>query len=108
MVCEVATSQGTAVRTIAVGVFCKTPAAGLFQDAPVAAAAPGGLRALSACFIRDLAATIDEVARDGAAVGYAVYTPVGTEDALAALLPPGLSPAAAMRRASSARACRMP
>jgi glycosyltransferase A (GT-A) superfamily protein (DUF2064 family) len=45
--------------------------------------------ALSACFIRDLAATIDGVAREGTATPYAVYTPLGSEHALRALLRPG-------------------
>ena len=43
--------------------------------------------ALSACFIRDLAATIHSLSLDGCAAPYAVYTPAGTEDALRALLP---------------------
>ena len=37
----------------------------------------------------DIAATIAEVARDGGAIGYAVYTPAGSEAELRALLPPG-------------------
>src|SRR5207253_3657594 len=35
------------------------------------------------------AATVAEVARDGSATGYAVYTPIGSEGALRVLLPPG-------------------
>ncbi len=42
---------------------------------------------MSACFIRDLAATIGELTRGGDVTGYAVYTPAGTERALRALLP---------------------
>jgi rSAM/selenodomain-associated transferase 1 len=42
---------------------------------------------LSACFIRDLAATIGELTDGNDVTGYAVYTPAGTERALQALLP---------------------
>ena len=50
---------------------------------------PEECAALSACFIRDLAGTIHELTHDGDVTGYAVFTPVGTEGALRALLPPG-------------------
>jgi hypothetical protein len=48
---------------------------------------PEECAAISACFIRDLTATIGELAKDGDVTGYAVYTPVGSENALRALLP---------------------
>jgi glycosyltransferase A (GT-A) superfamily protein (DUF2064 family) len=44
---------------------------------------------LSACFIRDLAATIHGLSLEGDVARYAVYTPAGTEDRLRALLAPG-------------------
>jgi rSAM/selenodomain-associated transferase 1 len=72
---------------VAIGIFCKTPAAGLCKTRLSPPLDPEECAALSACFIRDVAATIDEVARDGTAVGYAVYTPVGTEADLRPLLP---------------------
>jgi len=50
---------------------------------------PEECAAVSACFIRDLTATIHELTRDGDVTGYAVYTPAGTEAALRTLLPPG-------------------
>jgi glycosyltransferase A (GT-A) superfamily protein (DUF2064 family) len=50
---------------------------------------PEECAALSACFIRDLAATIHELTRDDGVTGYAVFTPAGTEVALRTLLPPG-------------------
>ena len=77
------------MRNIAVGIFCKTPASGLSKTRLSPPLRPDECAAISACFIRDLAATIAEVAQDGAAVGYAVYTPVGTENAVRALLPAG-------------------
>jgi rSAM/selenodomain-associated transferase 1 len=67
--------------------FCKTPVAGQSKTRLSPPLHPEECAALSACFIRDLANTIDEVVRDGTAVGYAVYTPAGTEDALRKLLP---------------------
>ena len=72
---------------IAVGLFCKTPMAGLSKTRLSPPLRPDECAKLSACFVRDLAATIDEVARDGSATGYAVYTPAGSELALRPLLP---------------------
>src|SRR6185503_3322599 len=74
-------------KTVAIGIFCKTPAPGLSKTRLSPPLRPEECAALSACFIRDLAGTIDEVARDGRATGYAVYTPAGTEAALRTLLP---------------------
>jgi rSAM/selenodomain-associated transferase 1 len=76
------------MRDIAIGIFCKTPAAGQSKTRLSPPLRPEECAALSACFIRDLSATIAEVARAGEATGYAVYTPSGTEAALRALLPP--------------------
>jgi rSAM/selenodomain-associated transferase 1 len=77
------------VQTIAIGIFCKTPAPGLSKTRLSPPLRPDECAAISACFIRDLTATIAEVARDGGATGYAVYTPAGTESTLRTLLPPG-------------------
>jgi rSAM/selenodomain-associated transferase 1 len=76
------------VRTIAIGIFCKTPAAGFSKTRLSPPLRPDECAALSACFIRDLAATIHELTHDGV-TGYAVYTPAGSERAMRALLPPG-------------------
>jgi rSAM/selenodomain-associated transferase 1 len=75
------------VQNIAIGIFCKTPAAGLSKTRLSPPLRPEECAAISACFIHDVAATIGEVARDGGATGYAVYTPAGSEAALRALLP---------------------
>jgi len=77
------------MQDVAIGLVCKTPAAGQSKTRLSPPLRPEECAALSACFIRDLSATIDEVARDSAVTGYAVYTPLGTESALRALLPPG-------------------
>lgn len=50
---------------------------------------PDECAAISACFIRDLSATIAEVEREGGVTGYALYTPRGTEASLLQLLPEG-------------------
>lgn len=77
------------MKTVAVGIFCKTPLPGLSKTRLSPPLRPDECADLSACFIRDLTATIHEVARDGDVTGYAVYTPTGTEAALRTLLPPG-------------------
>jgi rSAM/selenodomain-associated transferase 1 len=73
--------------TIAVGIICKTPAAGFCKTRLSPPLAPEDCAGLSACFIRDLTNTISDVAAEGGAVPYAVYTPVGSEAALQAILP---------------------
>jgi rSAM/selenodomain-associated transferase 1 len=75
------------VRSIAVGIFCKTPTAGLSKTRLSPPLRPEECAALSACFIRDLAATVRSLTLDGDVAGYAVYTPAGTERALRGLLP---------------------
>jgi uncharacterized protein len=74
------------MSSVAVGIFCKTPAAGFSKTRLSPPLRPEDCSALSACFIRDLACTINSL--DGDVTPYAVYTPVGTEPALRALLPP--------------------
>ncbi len=66
---------------------------------------PEEAAALSACFIRDVAAKVQSFADSGAA-GCAVYTPVGSEAALRALLPAGFSVARARRGRFGARMAR--
>ena len=77
------------MNTIAVAVICKTPAPGKSKTRLSPPLHPDDCAAISACFIADLTATIAQVAEAGDAEGYAVYTPVGTEEALLRLLPPG-------------------
>lgn len=76
--------------SIAVAILCKTPIAGLCKTRLSPPLRPEECAAISACFIRDLATTIDALARtDRDVVGYAVYTPIGSERRLQALLPDG-------------------
>ena len=72
--------------TIAVGIICKTPAAGFCKTRLSPPLKPEDCAALSACFIRDLANTVSDLVADGGVVPYAVYTPIGSEEALRALL----------------------
>ncbi len=75
------------MNTVAVAMVCKTPLAGQSKtrlSPPLSAEQCAGL---SACFIRDVAVTIDTLGAD--VTGYAVYTPGGSEPALRELLPAG-------------------
>lgn len=76
------------MKTIAVAVICKTPAPGKSKTRLSPPLRPEECAEISSCFIADLTSTIAELTEDGDADGYAVYTPVGTEDALKRLLPP--------------------
>jgi uncharacterized protein len=75
------------VQSVAVGIFCKTPTAGLSKTRLSPPLRPEDCAVLSACFISDLAATVRRVCAAARATPYAVYTPAGTEGALRALLP---------------------
>ena len=75
--------------SVAVGIMCKTPAPGKSKTRLSPPLRPEECAGLSACFIRDLSQTIARLAEDGDVVGYAVYTPVGSEESLRRLLPAG-------------------
>ena len=77
------------MSTVAVGIMCKTPSPGQSKTRLSPPLQPDECAELSACFIRDLSRTIDALAGRGDVTGYAVYTPVGSEDALRRLLPAG-------------------
>jgi uncharacterized protein len=77
------------LSTIAVAIVCKTPAPGQSKTRLSPPLRPEECAAVSTCFIRDLSATIAELSKDGVAIGHAVYTPLGSERALRALLPEG-------------------
>lgn len=75
------------MRSIAVGIFCKTPTAGLSKTRLSPPLRPEECAALSACFISDLAETVRTLTLQGDVAGYAVYTPAGSEPALRKLIP---------------------
>ena len=77
------------MQSVAIGIVCKTPTAGFSKTRLSPPLRPDECAALSACFIRDLAATIRTIVLDGGVTGYAVYTPAGTETNLRQLLPRG-------------------
>ena len=77
------------MKTVAVAILCKTPAPGRSKTRLSPPLRPEECAAASTCFIRDLSATIAELSKDGDATGHAVYTPLGSEGALRALLPAG-------------------
>jgi rSAM/selenodomain-associated transferase 1 len=76
------------LSTIALGIICKTPAVGLCKTRLSPPLALEDCAELSACFIRDLADTMSELVPDGGVTPYALYSPIGSEEALQALLPP--------------------
>lgn len=77
------------MATVAVGIMCKTPMPGKSKTRLSPPLRADECAEISACFIRDLSRTIATLTVSGDASGYAVYTPVGTEDALLRLLPAG-------------------
>lgn len=77
--------------TVAVGVICKTPAPGRCKTRLSPPLRPDECSAISSCFISDLTRTIGSLASGGRVRGCALYTPVGSEDALKALLPAGFA-----------------
>lgn len=72
---------------VAVAIICKTPVAGRSKTRLSPPLQPEECADLSACFISDLGRTIARLDHSVAA-GCAVYTPAGSELALARLLPP--------------------
>jgi len=74
--------------SVAIGIVCKTPAPGYSKTRLSPPLSPRECAELSASFIRDLAATIRSLSDERDVVPYAVYTPLGSEAALRALLPP--------------------
>lgn len=73
-------------NTIAVAIICKTPTPGKSKTRLSPPLRPDECAGIAACFIQDLAATIDRLPR-GVAESYAIYTPVGSEPTLESLLP---------------------
>ncbi len=74
--------------SIAVAIMCKTPAPGQSKTRLSPPLRAEECAEISACFISDLAQTINALTPDDA-VGYAVYTPLGSEARLRSLLPDG-------------------
>jgi rSAM/selenodomain-associated transferase 1 len=77
------------MKPVAIGIVCKTPAAGQSKTRLSPPLRPEECAALSACFIRDVAAKVQALAKGGDVAPCAVYTPAGSEAALRTLLPDG-------------------
>jgi uncharacterized protein len=76
------------MKRVAIGIICKTPAAGKSKTRLSPPLRPEECAEISSCFIRDLSATIQALAEDeGDIAGCAVYTPFGSEAALRHLIP---------------------
>jgi uncharacterized protein len=75
------------MKTVAAAIVCKTPAPGKSKTRLSPPLREEECATLSACFIQDLSRTIETLTRDGDVTGYAVYTPLGSEDVLRRLLP---------------------
>ena len=74
--------------SIAVAIMCKTPAPGQSKTRLSPPLLPTECAEISACFISDLAKTINELTAEDV-TGCAVYTPPGSDAALRRLLPEG-------------------
>jgi rSAM/selenodomain-associated transferase 1 len=68
---------------------CKAPIAGQSKTRLSPPLSPDQCARLSACFISDVALTIQSLACNGDVTGYAVFTPDGSEAAVRPLLPDG-------------------
>jgi uncharacterized protein len=75
------------LSTVAVAIICKTPLSGSSKTRLSPPLRPDECAAISACFIRDVAQTIQSLVDDGDVTGYAVYMPRGSEPLLRPLLP---------------------
>jgi uncharacterized protein len=71
----------------AVSIVCKTPRPGASKTRLQPLVGADAAAALSACFIRDVAAAIEAVPVAVGRQGYAIYAPEGSEAALRPLLP---------------------
>jgi rSAM/selenodomain-associated transferase 1 len=75
------------VSGAAIGIICKAPLPGRSKTRLATAIGADAASQLSACFLRDLAAAIDEVPESLDRRGYGVYAPAGTEHVMRELLP---------------------
>ena len=71
----------------AIAIICKVPKAGFSKTRLIPTLGPDAAAALSRAFLIDLAGTIEEVARDVGASGYAVCSPANAAADLATFLP---------------------
>lgn len=75
------------MSSAAIGIICKAPQPGRSKTRLAAAIGAVAAAELSACFLRDVAASIEAVPEALCRHGYGVYAPAGTEHVMQALLP---------------------
>jgi hypothetical protein len=75
-------------RTAAVGIICKAPRPGAAKTRLAAVIGSEAAAAASACFLRDVAACVEQIPPHVGKKGYGVYAPLGAEAELSQLLPP--------------------
>jgi uncharacterized protein len=76
------------VSGAAIGIICKAPLPGRSKTRLASAIGTEAASQLSACFLRDVAASIDAVPESLSRRGYGVYAPAGSEQIMRELLPP--------------------
>jgi rSAM/selenodomain-associated transferase 1 len=77
------------VSGAAIGIICKAPQPGRSKTRLATVIGDVAASELSACFLRDVAASIEAVPEALGRRGYGVYAPAGTEDIVRHLLPKG-------------------
>lgn len=77
------------MSSAAIGIICKAPHPGRSKTRLAAAIGEAAASELSACFLRDVAASIEAVPEVIGRRGYGVYAPAGTEHIMRQLLPAG-------------------
>ena len=77
------------MSSAAIGIICKAPQPGRSKTRLAAAIGEAAASELSACFLRDVAASIEAVPEVIGRRGYGVYAPAGTEHIMRQLLPAG-------------------
>ena len=81
---------GRTRMTTALGIICKAPELGRTKTRLAASIGARAAADLSACFLRDIAATINGIPESVCWRGYAVYAPANGAEILRKLLPDGL------------------
>lgn len=72
---------------IGIAVMCKPPRVGVSKTRLAAAVGPEAAAVLSAAFLRDVTATVADVAAGAGCIPYAVYAPADAATEIAALVP---------------------
>jgi uncharacterized protein len=72
----------------AIGIMCKAPIPGRTKTRLAAVIGAEQAAALSACFLRDIATTIEAIPPQLGRKGYGIYAPQGAEVVLRTILPP--------------------